>query len=129
MPKKGPKNLEKKGSKVDVDSPAHYAGVMLEGIRGEFQLLAEAVDISRSQLEHRIRESNAELKQGIEDTRTALKMTQSHLETKIEGVRTELKRDIAELKQELSGKIDKIGVRLDHHDEEITHLKEAQALS
>src|SRR3990172_7117625 len=128
MPKKSSKKLRKD----EVESTAHYAGVMLEEIRDQVQLVAESVQMTRESLEGRIESVRGELKQDIADTQDALKMNREVLETRIDSVEQRLSGEIGDLKtgmRMLNQKIDGIGIRFDRHDEEIKDLRKVQNLS
>lgn len=110
------------------ESVAHYESVLLEGMRDDIRAIADGLVMTREELGGRIEASRTELKQEIADVKTGLGMlharvdrVESGLNDKIDHVEKELK----DTRNELSGKIDKIGDRLDRHDAEITQIKQA----
>lgn len=90
-------------------------------------MVIEKVDTTEERLGKKIDDVEGRLTQRIEDVETGLKTVVK----RVEGVETGLKtigRKLDETREELSGKIDKINVRLDGHDDEIARLKEEQNL-
>ena len=127
-----PKKSSKKPRKDKVESAAHYAGVMLEGIRDQVQLVAEAVQTTREVLESRIGSVDQRLSGEIDDLKTGMRMlnqkvdgVENRLGTRIDRVETR----IDQVEENLSGKIGRIGVRLDQHEGEIIELKKVQNLA
>ncbi|MDO8462274.1 MAG: hypothetical protein Q7S98_05380 [Deltaproteobacteria bacterium] len=114
MPKK---KLPKAGSQES------YQNVLLEEMKSQIELTLEAVEEGKKQ--------NLELYQSLKSTlKLDISLSQMALTGRIDSVRsevTELRQKFEKAKDELSAKIDKVGDRLDRHEEEISHLKEASA--
>ena len=95
-------------------SSYHETGILLEDIRHKVELIAEGVDSSNQRIDSL--EQKVETK--FQDMDRQVKTGFQLLDQKVENV-----------KEVLSTKIDAITTRMDHHEEEIHHLKQAQNLT
>jgi len=100
--------------------------VLLEDMNDKFSLVLEGHDAIRQEF----KDSHRELEEKINLNSSLIKIGFETLDAKIDGVRTELKEEIqgvrTELKEtrdELSAKIDAVGVKVDGHDDRIRFLE------
>jgi len=88
-----------------------------------FETLDAKIDGVRTDLKEEIQGVRTDLKAEIQGVRTELKAeiqgVRTELKAEIQGVRTEIK----ETRDELSAKIDAVGVKVDGHDDRIRFLE------
>lgn len=107
----------------------HQAGILIEEVRSEFRAVTEAVQSVREDLSAKIDQSARGVKEELRGEMLAVKYD---LQGQILEFKKEFQGQMLEMKSELGGlggKIDRIGNRLDRHDEEISRLKKAQNLN
>lgn len=119
----------KKTKDAERRTPSHCNAVLLEDIRSKMELVIEGMNTTRSELKCEIGDFRKEVNQRFEIVESAIK----HNSEKIENVRTELKSEIQDVRTELkdvetrlSGKIDKVGARVDNHEKRITALEDSR---
>jgi len=100
--------------------------VLLEQVLHEVKTVAEGHEVLRNE----IKVSHKEFEEKINLNSSLIKIGFETLDAKIDGVRTELKEEIQgvrteikETRDELSAKIDAVGVKVDGHDDRIRFLE------
>ena len=117
----------KKGFSEPSKFTPHEAGILLEEIRDQVKLVAEAVEAVREEMGGKIDATAKYLK---EDMRNEMLTINYRIEARILESRQDMQAYLVEMKQdlrkELIQKIDRCEARLDRHEGQITHLQEAQ---
>lgn len=118
--------------------PEHYNAILLEEVRSQMELVLEKVTGSEDRLMTAIRELRIEHDQRFDVIEAVLRqhsqILQQHdrqfekIGQRLDRVETqivEMRQELSSTRQELSAKIDTTGVRLDHHEQDISLLKQA----
>lgn len=147
---KDKKRFPKKSEEV-----AHYESIILEDIRSKMELVIEVSQSTRQYLDTKIDDLETRLTQKIDDVTAGLAAVSRevfdskqglgainsrlcHLETRFDGLENrfnglegrfdKLETKVDKMNEDLSEKIDKIGIRLDGHEVNIELLKKNQGL-